>query len=252
MTPTAKVIAFTQFVGVPAELAAGGITADQDQGSDAARLIECAGRCCYDSYSKGRGSDAFHQHLKEVGHGSVIEHASLSFYLSGISRGCTHELVRHRHAAISQRSTRYVEESESLWAWHPLIEALRAGKDWQGLADLEHRAREMYQAIGNAAEGYLQQQGLTPTAARKQARGAARGALGNALSTALVWTVNLRSLRHFLELRATEHADAEIRLLANAVYEAALPVAPEWLADYERVEMADGIGYGLVTPWRRL
>lgn len=233
--PHAEVIAATRFYGVPGGLCAGGVAADQDRGSDAARLIECAGRCCDDSYGKGRGSTEFHAHLREVKHGSVLEHFHLSFSISGISRGCSHELVRHRHAAISQRSTRSVDESESEWAWHPaLVEA-----EWPVLRSFQSAAQALYQQLVDE----LTREGM----GRKQARGAARGVLGNALETALVWTVNRRSLRHFLELRATEYADGEIRLLANRVYEAARAVTHPWLEDDERADCPDGIGDALTT-----
>lgn len=232
--PRVEVIAVTRFLGVPEELAQPRIGVDQDAGSESARLIECAGRCCYDSYSKGRTSAAFHEHLLEVGHGSPLEHASISFYISGISRGCSHEWVRHRvGVAISQRSTRYVDESESEWCWHPAL----ADADEVGDMDcLVRDARELYTAIVGRLE---------PVVGRKQARGAARGVLGNALSTALVWTANLRALRHVITMRASEAADGEIRLLANRLYEAARDECPEYFSDGEETVCADGIGYAV-------
>jgi thymidylate synthase (FAD) len=235
--PVVSVIAYTTFAGPPAGCTPG---ADQDHGSEMARLIECAGRTCYDSYGKGRSSTAFHQHLQEVQHLSVIEHASLSFYISGISRGCSHELVRHRVGiAISQRSTRYVDESESEWCWHPALQGLpaddEAGLSRSDLDAIEAACRDTYGDIVRALE---------PRIGRKQARGAARGALGNALETRLVMTANLRALRHFIALRATDAADAEIRLLANALHAAALPFCPEWLT-YETQPAADGFGWVL-------
>lgn len=247
--PTAKVIAYTCFVGVPEELQGSGVAANQDQGTDAERLVECAGRTCYDSYGRGRASTDYHRHILEVGHGSVLEHASLSFFLSGLSRGCTHELIRHRvGTAISQRSTRYVDESAAGYAWHPLIyAALR--KDGPGIPLRREKEQDqrLYDALVKLVQEHLESLGVDPQTARKQARGAARGALGNALETELVWTANLRALRNVIEQRASRHADAEIRLLANALYEAALPYCPAYLSDYKRRECPDGIGYELVT-----
>jgi len=205
---------------------------DQDQGSEMARLIEFAGRACYNSYDKGRDSAAFHAHLRAVDHLSVIEHASLSFHISGISRGCSHELVRHRvGVAISQRSTRYVDESESEWCWHPAL--LKIWIQEEGVAAFQQQARALYRGLVEKLE---------PKVGRKQARGAARGVLGNALSTELVYTCNLRALRHIIALRATDAADAEIRLLAVAMHAAALPYCPEWLSDFEEYPAVDGIG----------
>ncbi len=252
-----KVIAKTQFLGVPSELTDEGIKDTQDKGSDIARLIECAGRVCYDSYGQGRDSAKYHDHVKEVGHGSVTEHGSISFYIDGVSRGLTHELVRHRHSNISQRSTRYVDESESEWAMHPLLtKYVKKGKfeggDGEIIADTVSLCQKGYKVIAKVLEDALIEDGIDKVNARKQARGAARGILGNALTSALVWTCNIRSLRNFFELRCSVFADAEIRLLANAIFEEALKICPEWFNDYERVSCADGIGFGVVTKFRKI
>jgi thymidylate synthase (FAD) len=246
-----QVIAYTKMGDVPEELMGDGTgyTQGQDRGSHLARLIECAGRTCYDSYGRGRNSAAYHQHILEVGHGSVLEHASISFYISGISRGCSHELVRHRAGtAISQRSTRYVDESESDWCWHPLLGEL----DMTGKNLVKRAAQDGYRQMVTNLESILTFRGTDRQTARKQARGAARGILGNALETALVWTANVRALRNVIEQRASEHADAEIRLLANALLDAAVVVCPEYFSDYEKVPCPDGIGYGVTTRFRKV
>ena len=264
MKPTVKVIAFTHFVGVPTDLWPNRDAAEifearnvkgQDSGSDSARLTECAGRTCYDSYGKGRSSEDFHKHILEVGHGSVLEHASISFYIAGISRGCSHELVRHRAGcAISQRSTRYIDESESDWCWHPLIErSAIANENVTGAIDsVQALAQQTYSHLAREIQFHLEQNGADKQTARKQARGAARGVLGNALETSMVWTANIRALRNVIEQRASEFADAEIRLLANAMLDAALDVCPEYFSDYEKVPCPDGIGYGVKTAFRKV
>ena len=80
-------------------------------------LVEFAGRACYQSWSKPNPKTAtnagYLRHIIDVGHFSVLEHASVSFYITGISRSCTHELIRHRHFSYSQLSQRYVPEKES-------------------------------------------------------------------------------------------------------------------------------------------
>ncbi|MET0996565.1 MAG: FAD-dependent thymidylate synthase, partial [Mycobacterium sp.] len=82
-----------------------------------AALVEFAGRACYQSWSKPNPrtatNAAFLRHIIDVGHFSVLEHASVSFYISGVSRSCTHELIRHRHFSYSQLSQRYVPEDDS-------------------------------------------------------------------------------------------------------------------------------------------
>lgn len=85
---------------------------DTEIGSEA--LVETAGRVCYMSFAKPRpgGNAAYIQHIKEVGHGSVLEHGVWNFIFTGISRTLSHELVRHRAGwGYSQLSQRYVDES---------------------------------------------------------------------------------------------------------------------------------------------
>lgn len=249
-------IGCTQFLGVPDELTAGSEAAiaakGQNEGSQGARLIECAGRTCYDSYGNGRDSVSYHDHIKQVGHGSISEHVTLNFFITAVSRGLTHELVRHRHANISQRSTRYVDEAESEWALHPLIGKYIGQIDASDTMATVDAAKKTYNKIAAAIEAALIVDGIDKVAARKQARGAARGMLGNALSTELVWSCNVRSLRNFLEQRASEFADAEIRLLANRIYEICLSVVPEYFNDYTKVICPDGIGFGLTTKYRKI
>lgn len=261
-----EVIGYTTFLKVPYRLADCRQAIDeakQDMGSDGARLIECAGRTCYDSYGKGRPSKDYPQHIKEVGHGSVIEHFTINFFLSNLSRGCTHELVRHRiGTAISQRSTRYVQESESPYIHHPLVNAFMNdaedhaapdGEDLGKVIGVAHSSAMIaYEEVVKTLEPWLISKGIDKVNARKQARGAARGYLGNALFTEMVWSANVRALRNFIELRASKFADAEIRVLANRIYEFCLAIIPEYFDDYTRVECSDGIGYGLETKYRKI
>jgi thymidylate synthase (FAD) len=258
--PIVEVIACTQFEGIPvhllpvsadmqANLDAADFAwreiyeADQDQGTDLERLIECAGRTCYDS--------------------SVWAHAWISFYIGNVSRGLTHELVRHGiGVGISQRSTRYVDESESEFIWHPLIYKLlndpEVPREIQDtvrarLEDVSHETRRAYNEIVDALQPYLMHfTNCDGATARKQARGAARGALPNALATELVWSANVRTLRNVIEQRASSAADAEIRQLLCTVYEQAMPLIPAYLSDYRREECPDGIAYQLSTPYRKV
>jgi thymidylate synthase (FAD) len=193
----------------------------------------------------------------------------INFYLDNISRGCTHELVRHRAGcAISQRSTRYVDESGSPWILHPLLERAIEKHDTRHIAegdfidrpctlrrkvsDAIDIAKKAYDAIVEDLQAELIKGGVDKFTARKQARGAARGLLGNALCTSMVWSANIRALRTVIEQRANPAADAEIRVLANRIYEEASKVCPEYFDDYEKVACPDGIGYGLTTKYRKI
>jgi thymidylate synthase (FAD) len=250
--PLVRVIAHTKFLGVPLELQCKGMLTGQDQGSELARYTECAGRACYDSYGTGRVSQDYHPNLRQQRHGSVLEHATIGFYLE-MSRGCSHEWVRHRAGcAISQRSTRFCDESESDYLLHPLILQVCDETELSSIRDEISRHRDMYRQLVSKVQSSMEARGVERLTARKQARGAARGILGNALTTSMVWTGNIRAIRNVIEQRATPWADAEIRLLAYKVWEQSIQVCPEWFADYEEYPSPDGVGYCLKTDTAKI
>src|ERR1700753_1996130 len=88
-------------------------------------LAEFAGRACYQSWKKPNPATAtnagYLAHILEVGHLSVLEHGTVTFYLTGISRSLTHELIRHRHFSYSQLSQRYVPEGDAEIVEPPVI-----------------------------------------------------------------------------------------------------------------------------------
>lgn len=270
----------------------------QFEGTELEKLVEVAGRVCYDSFGVGRSSTEFHKHIQEVGHLSVLEHANITVrvkttdilgYLCftvnrpgmwvakaddgfrvtcnqralyeyskwglvesdgcmGIplrqlasafapqiiseertyhypaefilaqpaspeeawvtlfltcSRGCSHELVRHGDfTAFSQRSTRYVDESEGEWVKHPLLPSLNQ--------HVINTCREAYRECVSELE---------KTVGRKQARGAARGYLGNALKTEIVMSANCAQWKHIISMRKNPAADEEISVLMSKAEE---------------------------------
>ena len=141
----------------------------------------------------------------------------LSFYVGGVSRGLSHELVRHGdYTAISQRSTRYCDESESDYAWHPLTRKFYGEAEtplaYHGmLAEAEKAAKRAYAETVDALVGLGHD--------RKSARGAARGVLGNALATELIFTASLPQWREILRQRGGPWADQEIREMAEKIRE---------------------------------
>nr|WP_240188341.1 FAD-dependent thymidylate synthase [Nakamurella flavida] len=204
-------------------------------------LAEFAGRACYRSWSKAVPATAtnagYLEHILQVGHLSVLEHSSATFYLTGISRSVSHELVRHRHFSFSQLSPRFtpaggpgVVEPAVIAADPALHErfstAVQAAA--QAHADI---LRLLDEAAVDAPDGAL---------ARKQARQAARGVLPAASRTDLVMTGNLRAWRHLIGTRATEAADVEIRSLAVAVLEQLQALAPHAFADFRISDLPDG------------
>ena len=211
-------------------------TTDTEVGAEA--LAEMAGRVCYMSYGKGRKTNKeFLEHIVEVGHGSVLEHGVWSFLITGVSRSFTHELIRHRHFSYSQLSQRYVNESDSDFVepdviaedpelhavWSEAVEATRVAYD-----RLVEGLQSRYRAIPEA------------TLRRKLARQAARSVLPNATETKIFVTGNARALRHFIELRGSEHADVEIRKVAVEVLKIMQKESPSMFADYTLVPLPDG------------
>lgn len=211
---------------------------DADGGS---ALVEFAGRACYQSWSKPNPKTAtnagYIKHIIDVGHFSVLEHASVSFYITGISRSCTHELIRHRHFSYSQLSQRYVPEGDARVVMPPGMEEdpeLR-----RLLTDAADANRAAYARLLAGLEAKFSDQ-PNATLRRKQARQAARAVLPNATETRIVVTGNYRAWRHFVAQRASEHADVEIRRLAIECLRLLAGVAPAVFADFEISTLADG------------
>ena len=186
----------------------------------------------------------------------------LSYYIHNVSRGLTHELVRHKYqTAISQRSTRYVDESSTNWSWHPLFEKY---KNWSSarpvymdnwaygplgyIEDIECTAKKYYDYYVTHLQDFLSSAGVDKFTARKQARGAARGLLGNALTTELIFSSSLAQWIRMLKQRATQHADAEIRLLFNEIYLDLKDRYPGQFNGCTTIDCPDGIGFELVWP----
>lgn len=212
---------------------------DTDSGPEA--LVEFAGRACYETFDRPNPrtatNAAYLRHIMEVGHGALLEHASATLYIRGISRSATHELVRHRHFSFSQLSQRFVHADEAEIVMPPLI-----AEDPE-LRQLMLRAvdetRFIHQELLDALEEKLADE---PNALlrRKQARQAARAILPNATESRIVVTGNFRAWRHFIGMRATEHADVEIRALAVACLRLLRKEAPVLLGDFEISTLSDG------------
>ena len=215
-----------------------GVSWESDSEVAAEVLTETAGRVCYMSFAKPRpgGNAAYLAHIKEVGHGSVLEHAVFNLLITGVSRSLTHELVRHRAGfGYSQLSQRYVDESVAEYVEPDVI-----------AADPELHAVWL-DAVNHAHAAYVKLAGLllarggaATTEARKAARQAARSVLPNATETKVFVTANARALRHFLEQRGSRHAEPEIRRLAGLVLDALRAEAPNLFGDYARRPLPDG------------
>jgi thymidylate synthase (FAD) len=213
-------------------------------------LSEVAGRLCYMSFARPRpgGNKVYLDHIREVGHGSVLEHAVWSFLFVGVSRSLTHELIRHRHFSYSQLSQRYVDESVAEYVEPDCIAAdAELHQLWLDAVAHSHLA---YMRLAEKLQEKLQEE-PDRTARRKLARQAARSVLPNATETKIFVTGNARALRHFIELRASRHAEVEIRKLAVQVLRLMQQEAPNIFNDYQLVPLPDGT-LEAVTPHRKV
>jgi len=205
-------------------------------------VVEFAGRTCYDSYHRPNPATAatgdYVKSIIEKRHESVLEHAQATFRVSGVSRNLTHELVRHRHLSYSQESQRFVDYSTKRLVEHPGTWGL---SDEVGvrLADVFAEAEETGQELYRRALGILDETGL----GRKQKREIARMVIPGGVETVIVVSGNFRAWRDFLWKRLDKAADAEIRLLAQKIWDELMEVAPSVFEDMTSYRMTG------VPPW---
>jgi thymidylate synthase (FAD) len=185
--------------------------------------VALAARLCYSPTSIGALQErlaagdvtAFLDKIMSLGHLSVLEHVSFTFGVEGISRACSHQLVRHRLASYSQQSQRYVTFSGDAF---PLVVPTSI---------TQHPEREAVfnEAMQACAVAYRK---LVDAGVPAED---ARFVLPNAAETKIIVTMNARELRHFFELRCCERAQWEIRAMAIQMLRLVKPLAPTLFAD---------------------
>jgi len=215
---------------------------------DGAQLCKVAGQVCYMSFGRKRTynehAERYFNNLKSSGHGSVFEHATFSLLLYGISRSVTHELVRHRAGfGFSQLSQRYVSGRMLRFVQRP---------EYQQDEDLHNqfleridRAASEYAALTNRLLE-MQQAGISILSAeartdlRKKVQQTARSVLPNETEAPIVVTGNARAWRHVIEMRASAHAETEIRELAVRIFLCLRLADPVLFGDYTIEQLPDG------------
>lgn len=195
---------------------------DTDPPSDPDIMAEFAGRGCYLSWDrpnpKTSTTGTYLEHIQEIRHPNVFEHATVTFYVQGVSRALLLELERHRFLSFSVESQRYVDQSVS----HPdgpVIPPVLRG------TGTEVRLRVHYaecMAEYTDAVNSLVAHG----ADRKAARGAARAFLPESTPTSFTITANIRCWRDVIGMRLSPAADAEIREFAAEVLRHLRDIAP--------------------------
>lgn len=165
---------------------------------------------------------AFVAEILESGHTSPVEHVSLTFAVSGVSRALSHQLVRHRIASYSQQSQRYVDGKNFNYITPPSI-----ARNPAALARFTACMAEISVAYSELSELLSDGAPAADPKAKEKIRQDARFVLPQAAETRLIMTMNCRSLLNFFEERCCLRAQWEIRALANAMLglaKAAVPV----------------------------
>lgn len=195
-------------------------------------LAEIAGRLCYLSWDRPNPQTATNKgylaNIIKQQHFSVLEHASATFYIDGVSRNFSHELIRHRHLSFSEVSQRYVDVGAFSFIGHPglaeIDDAAKAAQD-----DVLSKARAAYNRmvafLTSAAPNGL---GLS----RKEARQASRSILPGGLETKILVTGNMRAWREMLSKRLSPTADKEFQLVAQEILKQLKEIAPNTFQDF--------------------
>jgi len=163
-------------------------------------VISFAARTCYNSHNKDKMDirDKFVQGLIKSGHETPLEFASATFMISGISRICQNQLVRHRHASYCVMSERYVDVSNMEFTYPYSVL-----KQYEGMVEYVNEAKRIYkEMLDNGID--------------KQD---ARFLLPQGINTNVCVNMNFRALRLFLKLRLDIHSQWEIRQVALEIYD---------------------------------
>lgn len=196
-------------------------------GAEGQELIEFAGRLCYESFNlPNEDTDQNSPYIRNIvaqGHESVLEHVSVTFYVEGVSRSLSHELIRHRHLSFSELSQRFVNMEDAQYIIPPLFRE-SWGSDKTPMPDDYGKKYKHNMLAGKV---------VNDDASRKQLREAARAVLPNAIETKFVVSGNLRAWRDVLKKRLSVHADAEMQLFAREVWNTLSAEYPDVFDDIE-------------------
>jgi thymidylate synthase (FAD) len=214
-----------------------------DPESDAGMVIEVMGRSCYKSFGTElnanitrvrEGNKEYINNILKVRHGSVLEHASVSFMFCDVSRVFTHELVRHRvGTAMSQESLRFVRLTDlKYWAPSVIRENEKAMELFEAsMHELEDMQRDFAELMITEDMPFSEKKIITSAMRRVAPMG---------LATNIGWTANIRTLRWLLDLRTAPSAEEEIRLVFGKVGEVMMRDYPYLFQDFN-TEEKDGL-----------
>lgn len=196
-------------------------------------VIASAARLCYSKASiddlmlKSEDEEKTKEYidmLMSLGHESPIEHVTFTFGIEGISRACGNQLVRHRIASYSQKSQRYVNETQFEYVTPEAIASDPVSKDVYD--ETMQLLQGRYDFIRTGLIQKYVKDGMDEKAAEKKANEDARFVLPNACTTSIIVTMNIRSLFNFFKHRCCNRAQWEIRDVADEMLHQCMEVAP--------------------------
>lgn len=197
--------------------------------TEAASLIEFAGRNCYQSFHRpnqdtNTPEKYIHATVHDKKHYSILEHASASFLLEGVTRAFLAEITRHRHLSFSVESQRFVDSESAEFVLPPALEVLSDDELVEtGIFEAEAEIREVYRRTKEALEA----KGVTG----KKAKEAARSILPNSTSVSMVVSGNFRAWLEVLTRRTQPDVDAEFQQVARGILVHLNGVCPEVFGD---------------------
>jgi len=206
-------------------------------GDGSAMLTEIMGRLCYKSWAPGlnlnvtkirEGNAEYIGNILKQKHGSVLEHGSTNWILNDVSRVFTHEAVRHRAGcAYSQESLRYVR-MDDFGLWLPKDPVITP--DIVELCENKFRTDEAFCAV--LTEKLKLNDPKTPFSFKKKWTSFVRRFAPQGMATAIGVTINFRALRHVIEMRTSEGAEVEIRLVFDQIARIAKEKWPALMQDF--------------------
>lgn len=217
-------------------------------------IVEVSGRICYMSFGKSQSPRTNSEYIKNLirqRHESVLEHINWTFLLTGVSRGFTHQLVRHRVGfAYSQLSQQYHQETDATFVEPSHLSfSPKALAAWQQAITTTKQA---YKNIVDELENLEMATNLGEEFNKKEIsralNSAARSVLPNAIETKIMVTANARALRHFLKVRGSIIGDEEMRNVASELLRYLKQDAPSVFADFQTDTLSDGSSIVVYQP----
>lgn len=218
----------------------------QNIGAD---VVGVSAKRCYMAFEPGMNPNitkvrknwvSYFDNILKSGHGSVLEHASYTFAIEGVSRVFTGEMNRHRAGwSVSEGSMRYIRYEDEVPFWMPEI-FLDKQEDSMPVRQKKSMTRALFtERFGQMADDQkdlaeLWGIGDLPFSEKKKLTSAFRRLIGMGVATGGVWTGNARALRHVIALRSDEHAEEEIAHVFSRIAKIMVEEEPLMFGDFSQ------------------